>query len=496
MTEKAEDVVVPAGGDLSLRMSENIQGNILASFNKPFQRFVFISFRNRQQDARNWLAQLVSAGVASTSQVVQHGEDRNRAIRDGANPEPRQWVAVSFTSSGLVTLLPKLATGLVAYEAFWQGPLVDREYRGERRISPAVVGDVRRGDPTDWVVGGPGQYPVDALLTVAADDQGGLEKRAEAEQVRAKEGGVTVLSWQDCQRLDRNGRGIEPFGFRDGISQPGIRGFTAEGGHNERLDAVARTDVPQDKLAPGEFVLGYVGEGGSYPDARRPVPPPWMRDGSFQVFLRLRQDVKGWETQMRELRDSSLDKIDVAARAIGRTIDGEPLAAPGGGTDFNNFTYESDREGQTTPRFAHIRKMNRRNRTFDDRIHRLLRRGIPFKTPLHVETRLPSDDHIADQDERGLAFNAFMASIENQFEFLQRSWASDPESLPPVVAAGPDPVIGASDAPCVFQRANAEPVEIHFGRFVWTSGAVYAFAPSLSALHWLADSNPVQVEGA
>ena len=62
----------------------------------------------------------------------------------------------------------------MAYDAFWQGPLVDREYRGQRTMSPAVVGDVRRGDPTRWVVGGPGQYPVDALVTVAADDEEGF----------------------------------------------------------------------------------------------------------------------------------------------------------------------------------------------------------------------------------------------------------------------------------------------------------------------------------
>jgi Dyp-type peroxidase family len=507
MAENAKEVAGPAEGALPLRMSENIQGNILAPFNKPCQRFIFISFCNRQPEAQSWLAQLVRAGVASTSQVVEYGEARSLAIDKDVDLEPRQWVGVSLTSSGLVTLHPQFSQDLVAYEAFWQGPLVDRESRGERRISPAVVGDVRRGDPTDWVVGGPRQYPVDAVLTVAADDQGGLEERAEAEQVGAKQSGLTVLSWQDCQRLDRDGRGIEPFGFRDGISQPGIRGFTAaedrfnaaedRNGHRE---AKAQPGTPI--IAAGAFVLGYDGEGGSYPDARRPVPPDWMRDGSFQVFLRLRQDVEGWRTQMRELSESFTDRIDVAAKAIGRTMDGEPLAAPGTGGEFNGFTYEGDQDGQQTPRFAHSRKMNPRNGTFDDRIHRLLRRGIPFETPLHVETRLPGDDHIAEQVEpaeqveRGLAFNAFMASIENQFEFLQQRWASNPESLPPVAPDGTDPVVGAIDAPCVLRRANAKHVEIHFGRFVWTSGAIYAFAPSLSALHRLARLDPVQVEGA
>jgi deferrochelatase/peroxidase EfeB len=221
-----------------------------------------------------------------------------------------------------------------------------------------------------------------------------------------------------------------------------------------------------------------------------------MRDGSFQVFLRLRQDVEGWQTQMCELSESSGNTIDAAATVIGRTLDGEPLAVPGSGGGFNDFTFTNDRGGLRTQRFAHIRKMNPRNGTYDDRTHRLLRRGIPFATPLQVETRLPGEkaDIAAERGVPGLAFNAFMASIENQFEFLQQSWASSPDSLPPGAADGPDPVVGVSDAPCFFQRAKADPVEIHFGRFVWTSGAVYAFAPSLSALSRLAGPDPVQTD--
>ena len=46
---------------------------------------------------------------------------------------------------------------------------------------------------------------------------------AERERTRAQSFGLAVLSWQDCQRLERDGQGIEPFGFSDGISQPGIR---------------------------------------------------------------------------------------------------------------------------------------------------------------------------------------------------------------------------------------------------------------------------------
>jgi deferrochelatase/peroxidase EfeB len=278
---------------------------------------------------------------------------------------------------------------------------------------------------------------------------------------------------------------IEPFGFRDGISQPGIRGFTSAVVNNDRLETAEQPGSPI--IAAGEFILGHVGEGGTYPDVNRSRTPEWMCDGSFQVFLRLRQDVEGWHMQMSELTASSTDTIDAGATAIGRYENGVPLEAPRAPGGYNDFTFDGPTR-QRTPRFAHICKMYPRNGTFDDRIHRLLRRGIPFDTPLRVEERLPYAANIADDaDERGLAFNAFMASIENQFEYLLQNWASNPQSLPPVAADGPDPVVGTSDAPCVVHRAGGQPLEIHFGKFVWTSGAVYAFAPSLETLQTLAN---------
>jgi len=109
-------------------------------------------------------------------------------------------------------------------------------------------------------------------------------------------------------------------------------------------------------------------------------------------------------------------------------------------------------------------------------------RGIPYAEP-------PSDTDRSGA--RGLVFNAFMASIPDQFEFLLRNWASNPSSLPtvPPVADGPDPLVGASDAPCFLrQKGRAKPTEIYFGRYVWTTGAVYAFAPSIPTLRKLAQS--------
>ena len=60
MAKDADGVAASAAGYLPLRTSDNIQGNVLAAFNKPSQRFLFISFRNR------WPEAVTGLGASST----------------------------------------------------------------------------------------------------------------------------------------------------------------------------------------------------------------------------------------------------------------------------------------------------------------------------------------------------------------------------------------------------------------------------------------------
>jgi deferrochelatase/peroxidase EfeB len=469
----------------------------LAPFNKPSQRFLFLTFNNNQANARKWLGELVTEGVVSTTeQVVGHGADR-RAAPEGQDAPTRTWVGVGLTSPALVTLRPEFAADLPAYDAFWRGAPADRQYSGSRMASPALVGNVQISDPQHWVIGGPSQPPVDALLTIAADDKDLVDDAARRERDRAVGHGLDVLLIDeddgDDPTLGQYGErlkdGIEHFGFRDGISQPGIRNLTeARLLPGRRREAVTRAGTPI--LAAGEFVLGYERERGSYPSAARPDPPEWMCDGSFQVFLRLSQDVPGWRNQMDRLRASSHADVYVEAKAIGRTKKGFPLATGGQNGELNDFNYDDDPQGLTTPLFSHIRSMNRREKaSLDERTRYLARRGIPFGP--FLPEGAPDDGK-----QRGLLFNAFMASIEGQFEYLMRT-ASGSVASPVTTSTtlgGPDPVVGASDAPCHLLQEGREPVEIHFGRFVRTRGAVYAFAPSLPTLSRLAGIQAAQIE--
>ena len=492
----------PAPTDDRLRTSESIQGNILAPFNKPVQLFVFLNFRHDRDGARGWLGELARDGrVATTQAVVQHGQERREARTTGDQPPTRTWAAVGLTASGLVTLHPEVAADLYAYQAFWYGAPADRaDALGGRMASAALLGDQGGSDPRDWVVGGVDQPPVDALLTIAGDDERELADRAAEElgrarprlevlEVRQLDGRTTP--WQRGQTLPKNFGGSEHFGFKDGVSQPGVSGFTAATFRNGRWEAEEQAGTPI--IAAGEFVLGYEGERGAYPGAGRPYPPAWMWDGSFQVFLRMTQDVAGWQRQMADL--TAQTSQDVAAKAVGRQRDGTPLAQLAGGSGLNDFTYGDDPGGARTPWFAHIRKMNPRdNLDFLDRARRVLRRGIPFGPPL-------AEGAEDDGEERGLLFNGFMASIEDQFEFVQWHWASNPRPYParpgpgwpgPSTADGPDALTAAGDGRWLLRQEHGEPVELRFERFVRTTGAVYAFAPSLPALGRLAGGEPLR----
>ena len=429
----------------------DVQGNILAPFTKRNQCFLFFSFRQPSAKPWEWLRELDERGtIASTQDVF---DDRKPVLG-----------ALGLTASGLVRLRPQFAEELAPYGAYWQGALADRMTSdGGVVASAALVGDLAASGPTpvNWVVGGLGT-PVDAILTLAADND--LKDVVADEQKWAKGYGLTVLpQLAGLRLLDDNKKAIEHFGFRDGISQPSVQGFPPG----------AQSDEP--RIAPGEFVLGHEGEPGS---DLRPDPPELMVNGSFQVFLRLNQDVVGWRTQMADLQASSAMRVDVAAKVIGRTAKGDPLANGGEGGSLNDFTYEDDPLGEKTPRFAHIRKMYPRSDAPSNATsHRLLRRGITFGPPLDEDA----------EAERGLLFNGFMASIEDQFEFLMRNWASSPDSLPVAKGAsdGPDPLVGTAVPRCTLRQANRSPVVIEFGQFVRTTAAVYAFAPSMSTLRRL-----------
>jgi Dyp-type peroxidase family len=457
--------------DLSLRTSETIQGNILAGFNKDHQVFLFFCFTDPEK-AREWLRVLLSPDeyqkanistpvgdgacwIANTRDVTNFN-DQFRAARQRGSPDgsglKAVWVNLALTFEGIRQLASDLEDGLIrSFKAFCDGP----------KAQAPKLGDVGDSAPERWVVG----PDVHALLTIAADDVDDLQDAFWKQFRLAEDRGVQVLYQQRGDTLPGAARGREHFGFRDGVSQPSVSGYTRPGPGAELVDKK-------------QFLLGK-------------SPMKWMEDGSFQVFRRLGQDVAGWLAQVVH-QSGSLPPEDqmtaplLAAKLIGRWPSGTPLAdapvrdyRPNKSPEDDRFGFVDDPDGEKTPLFAHIRRQNPRDGSKNER--RIIRRGIPYGPIFDLELDRGGSYGVIGDRDRGLCFNAFMADIDTQFEALQRDWANKP------APDGPDALVG-EDGPRVLRRAGVKSGhELQLRRFVRTTGAVYAFAPSLEGLRMLAE---------
>ena len=468
-------------GDAALE----IQGNILAGFLKDHQAFLFLRFPE-QPSARTWLGEL-RPRVATTEQVAAFNEQFSAARRSTHGDDPTNlaavWLNISLTGAGLEHLAPAVGQ-----------PLRDRfpTLMNGAASSAEALGDVDDDSPDRWVIGRPDQE-LHALLIVAADRRADLRSALQRQRTLAARHGVTIVFEQLGDALPGARAGHEHFGFKDGISQPGVWNFHEPDRDNPTQ---RKGHLGTDLIAAGEFVFGYARQGGEPGqfDTERPHEP-WMANGSLQVFRRLRQAVPSFWAQVIEryesLRGDPMSPDLLAAKLVGRWRSGTPLDhAPEAdirssrdADDDNNFTYDDDRSGHKTPRFAHVRKMYPRLADFPDRHRRrILRRGIPFGAPFD-----PAAGRARGVDAaRGLLFNAYMTSIEEQFEFLQQQWANNPDFF--ARRDGPDPVIGDAQPPRVtLRREGLRDRRLEFRRFVQTTGAVYAFSPSISTLRRLAD---------
>ena len=457
--------IVPAPTRPLLRSSRTIQGNVLAAFNKDHQAFRMVTLPADPSRARAWLAGLLGQ-ICVTEDVEDWNETFSEARRaNGGVDDPNLhvvWVGLTLTAAGLAVLAQdpgRVATDLATMPALTAGPAA----------RAAALGDVGPSDPATWLFGGPSQAPVHAVVTVAADLPAHLAERELLLDTHDATHGVTTAFRQEGDTLPGPLAGHEHFGFKDGISQPGVTNFHEAGPRGERAGHPGTTMAPAS-----DFILGQPGG---------PQVPAWLRDGSAHVLRRLEQDVPAWRAQLDALAATitgppgPVTPERLGELLMGRSQDGTPLATPtdptrGLGDDGNDFDYANDPTGQTTPCAAHIRKTH--PRSFSP-APRMMRRGIPFGAPLDLDPT----------GKRGLVFNCFVTSIDGQFEFIQQSWANSPGFSGGGGPTGPDPVIG-SDGQLTIAIADGTHCTLSIARAVHTTGGVYGLTLSLPTLRALA----------
>ncbi|MEU6621589.1 Dyp-type peroxidase [Streptomyces litmocidini] len=491
---------------LTLRDSTEIQGDILAGFKKDNVSLLLLQFGDVTA-ARSWLEALVPQ-IATTRQVAEFNARFSEARRNSMGDDPQHlkatWLGLALTHPGLQFFTNKekifdSVPGGSTVEAFVQGA-------SDRALA---LGDTDDSDPKGWLFGYDHSRIVHAVLTIACDTEDDLRNELARQREAASRAGAVVVFQQDGTTLPGDSAGKEHFGFKDGVSEPGVRGFEEE---DPARPGYVLGHPGTRLISADKFVVDATGDG------KRPTGvPPWMRNGSFQVLRRLHQDVPGWWAQvgveLKRLKaakavDDRTTQEWLAARLVGRWPSGASVAncpmKPAGKPEpepDNDITFKDDPDGLVTPLFSHLRKTNPRDGLVDEGElvdekfmdeRRIIRRGIPYGRPFN-----PTQGEGAGADDpRGLVFVCYQADLVRQFEFIQADWVNDPDfphDRPH--RPGPDPMVSGqltdvNDGQVSFESRNAagerQTTTLGFRPFVRTEGAVYAFSPSLSTLRGLA----------
>ncbi len=221
-----------------------------------------------------------------------------------------------------------------------------------------TLGDVDDSAPGAWVPPfNAGAAPVHAMLILAADSPEDLDAGYARLQAKIAAAAVTGLGHQDGNTRPDPNRGHEHFGFKDGISQPGIAGITVSG--KDGTDTIAAGEFivgypDQDENVSGQDQPGHPTQQGdpTYPQPTPATPglPEWTHNGSFLVYRRLRQDVASFNQFIAQTAQQlGMAPEQVAAKLVGRWRSGAPMetvpALPAGGRSVGERSLRRDARG-------------------------------------------------------------------------------------------------------------------------------------------------------
>lgn len=458
-------------------MLTSLQPNILKGHTREFLTLLFLKFNDAAQ-AKSLLKELATDGIvpAVMKSALAHFAEVAAFKDKGTKGTP--YVGVGLSNRGYEALGipddkrppdPSFRRGMTHNETI--AKLVDPDVDGwEGHFHNLVDAVILIGDQL--------REPRDAML----------------ERVRAmiaKRPQVLIMREQSGNGLhNKNGDGIEHFGYVDGRSQPL---FLTEDIEDERQEGGTAHWDPG--FGPGRAIV---------PDVC--APDPSIHFGSYFIFRKLEQDVLEFKKQELALATrlglTGPDAERAGAMIVGRFEDGTPLtvqSTDGNHTPVpNDFNYDDDKTGGKCPFFAHIRKVNPRGSGGfenhpEERRHIMARRGQTYG----IRTDDPNDGKLNNKPSAGvgLLFMAFNADIGEQFEFAQSLWANNagfPRVPDGAHAPGLDLTIGHGDRPKIegpliwdadrsatpsqFRITDAVP------QTVTMKGGEYFFMPSLAFL--------------
>jgi Dyp-type peroxidase family len=496
-----------------LLATDAIQGDILPGLAKRTERLLFFEI----VDVARFRTLLADLAVTSMQECLDQ-----RATIAAAREECCGTVVatpglnVAFTFSGLDELAP---AGLHD-----SGPAADASFAAFTAGMAASASTLDDPAPTTWKILKP-QLDVHGVFIVTGATPAEVSDVIALRLTPQAANGWNLLHEEIGTVRPEPVRGHEHFGYADGVSQPGVRGRICAG---EPLMPCTSEDPDQagageDLLWPGLFLFGHPAQD---PSAKRltvkgPVrtpPLPFMADGAYLVFRRLKQLVPEFDQSVKAAArttaaNASVDAVSaeqLGAQLVGRWKSGAPvILAPSaddpsladGTPRVNDFEFGDDREGVVCPWAAHVRKAYPRDDVPGStspggeqvdaaeaftQTHRMMRRGIAFGPELSDGEALKGKT----AQDRGLLFKCYVTSLVDQFEFVQQTWIDNPGFVQP--NAGVDAVMGQPDnAPTPFLGAAAASLDparkpqLTLAHFVHMQGGQYFFAPSIPALRAL-----------
>lgn len=435
----------PAVPDPAVPDPANVQGDVYLGIPKGCQAFIFfiIDDASKFRQALQSYQPTSSADVTNALQAISASKD------SGGGDVDIIMTQIAFSQLGLKTL----GIGKTGDTRFDAGSMLgDRKFLGDQGPWDSVF------DPAT----------IHGVIMVCAKSQDKVDSGVQTIK------DTFSASWEIKQTLSGNARpgkykGKEHFGYQDGVSQPSLRGLTTP--HRGQLEA-----------DPGVLILGYPGDP-LVDNPLGPQRPDWARDGSFMVFRKLEQDVKGWNNFVAKsakywqgftpvpdeiqppFKDDDEKANFVGAALVGRWKSGAPIQLahfrddPSLATEdnANNFDYSVPGVVLPTNRYcpfnSHTRKTAPRN--LDPYLTRkylelslIARSGIPYGKEIDV----------APTEERGLLFVCYQSALDNGFVrqtvgFSSNDFFPTTDVLPQ--NHGQDPITGSNPKVTVVDDAIA-----------------------------------------
>jgi Dyp-type peroxidase family len=525
--------------------TQEVQAVTFRGFKRlPYMKFAAIRLPDDLDICADWLASLVPDAVNPHGGADPAEQPEGLKVTFGDRPltgqEEDSAICVAFTAAGLAHLkLPdcgKDEPGTVAtFPSVFNLGMSSRQ---------RILGDHDQSQPSGWRWADSNHdKSAHVAVFVYGRSKADCDRLFEPHRSKLAGAGFAVfeVDTQPTEKAIETGDSYEHFGFRDGISQPVIRG----------TQRFARGAQPRDIMAPGEFILGYKSNQGYYPptpvvtresdtgnrlgsvpapsDSRfsafqdlRPQLRDFGRNGTFLAVRQLEQHVDKFHDYAKRCVGYLPDELSnliggpatrewVEAKMMGRWHDGAPLidipikpAAPEHANDADadearvdppckhahredrmrkdtdlNFGVD-DPQGLYCPFGAHIRRTNPRGS---------LAPGDDSQLMITNRHRLLRRGRSYQQEnEKGLLFVGLCTDLERQFEFIQQSWlgsnsfaglTNEPD---PIVAVKP---LGASTRFTIPTSAGSLVLPGADENFVTVRGGGYFFLPSRSALVFL-----------